>query len=125
MQKRNATVAVIGAGDFIGSEIAKKFASEGFTVFAGRRNGAKLEPLVKEIEAAGGEIHARSLDARKEEEIVSFLETPTSMRRSKFASSTSAPTSTSRFWKPPSGYSARSGRWPATPASSPAARLRG
>ena len=45
MQKRNATVAVIGAGDYIGGEIAKKFASEGFTVFAGRRNGAKLEPL--------------------------------------------------------------------------------
>jgi len=73
VQKKNATVAVIGAGDFIGGEIAKKFASEGFTIFAGRRNGAKLEPLVKEIEAAGGEIHARSLDARKEEEITSFL----------------------------------------------------
>jgi NAD(P)-dependent dehydrogenase (short-subunit alcohol dehydrogenase family) len=73
LQKRNATVAVIGAGDYIGGEIAKKFASEGFTVFAGRRNGAKLEPLVKEIEQAGGEIHARSLDARKEEEIISFL----------------------------------------------------
>ena len=73
MQKRNKTVAVIGAGDFIGAEIAKKFASEGFTIFAGRRNGAKLEPLVKEIEAAGGEIYARSLDARKEEEITSFL----------------------------------------------------
>ena len=42
-------------------------------MFAGRRNGAKLEPLVKEIEKAGGEIHARSLDARKEEEIISFL----------------------------------------------------
>ena len=124
LQKRNATVAVIGAGDFIGSEIAKKFASEGFTVFAGRRNGAKLEPLVKEIEAAGGEIHARSLDARKEEEIISFLETPTSTRRSKSASSTSAPTSISRFWKPPSGCSARSGKWPAIPVSSPAARPR-
>ena len=73
MQKRRATVAVIGAGDYIGGEIAKKFASEGFTIFAGRRNGAKLEPLVKEIEAAGSEIHARSLDARKEEEIISFL----------------------------------------------------
>jgi NAD(P)-dependent dehydrogenase (short-subunit alcohol dehydrogenase family) len=73
LQKRNATVAVIGAGDYIGGEIAKKFASEGFTVFAGRRNGAKLGPLVKEIEKAGGEIHARSLDARKEEEIISFL----------------------------------------------------
>jgi NAD(P)-dependent dehydrogenase (short-subunit alcohol dehydrogenase family) len=74
LQKRNRTVAVIGAGDFIGSEIAKKFASEGFTIFAGRRDGAKLAPLVKEIEAMGGEIHARSLDARKEEEIVSFLD---------------------------------------------------
>ena len=73
MQKRNATMAVIGAGDYIGGEIAKKFAAEGFTVFAGRRNGAKLEPLVKEIEKAGGEIHARSLDARKEDEIISFL----------------------------------------------------
>jgi hypothetical protein len=71
--KRQATVAVIGAGDYIGSEIAKKFAAEGFTLFVGRRNGEKLEPLVKEVEAAGGKIFARSLDARKEEEIVSFL----------------------------------------------------
>src|ERR1700738_2631472 len=74
MEKRNATVAVIGAGDYIGGEIAKKFAAEGFTVFAGRRDGAKLEPLVRDIEVSGGEIHARSLDARKEEEITAFLD---------------------------------------------------
>ncbi len=73
MQKRNATVAVIGAGDYIGAEIVKKFASEGFAVFAGRRNGEKLEPLVKEVEAAGGTIFGRSLDARKEEETIAFL----------------------------------------------------
>jgi NAD(P)-dependent dehydrogenase (short-subunit alcohol dehydrogenase family) len=73
MQKRNATVAVIGAGDYIGAEIAKKFAAEGFTVFAGRRNGAKLAPLVAEIEAAGGKIVARALDARKEDEVTAFL----------------------------------------------------
>src|SRR5271167_3429586 len=73
LQKRNATVAVIGAGDYIGGEIAKKFASEGFTVFAGRRNGAKLEPLVKDIESAGGSIVARALDARKEHEVAAFL----------------------------------------------------
>jgi len=73
MQKRNATAAVIGAGDYIGAEIAKKFAAEGFDVFAGRRNGEKLEPLVKEVEAAGGTIFGRSLDARKEEEITAFL----------------------------------------------------
>ena len=73
MQKRNATCAVIGAGDYIGAEIAKKFAAEGFAVFAGRRNGEKLEPLVKEVEAAGGTIFGRSLDARKEEETIAFL----------------------------------------------------
>ena len=70
---RNATVAVIGAGDYIGAEIAKKFAAEGFTIFAGRRDGAKLEPLVKEIEASGGSIVARTLDARKEDEVAAFL----------------------------------------------------
>ncbi|HMM92775.1 SDR family NAD(P)-dependent oxidoreductase, partial [Bradyrhizobium sp.] len=73
MPKRNATAAIIGAGDYIGAEIAKKFAAEGFTVFAGRRNGDKLAPLVNEIQAAGGTIFARSLDARKEEEITAFL----------------------------------------------------
>jgi NAD(P)-dependent dehydrogenase (short-subunit alcohol dehydrogenase family) len=70
---RNATAAVIGAGDYIGAAIARRFAAEGFTVFAGRRNGDKLAPLVADIEGAGGRVVARSLDARKEEEIVAFL----------------------------------------------------
>jgi NAD(P)-dependent dehydrogenase (short-subunit alcohol dehydrogenase family) len=70
---RNATAAVIGAGDFIGSAIAKRFAAEGYTVFAGRRTAEKLEPLKREIEAAGGKCIARALDARKEEDVVAFL----------------------------------------------------
>ena len=74
MAKRNATVAVIGAGDFIGAAIAKKFAAEGFAIFAGRRNAEKLAPLVADVEAAGGEIVARSLDARKEDEVTAFLQ---------------------------------------------------
>src|ERR1700719_1353682 len=74
LENRNATAAVIGAGDFIGAAIAKKLASEGFTVFAGRRHGDKLAPLVAEIEAAGGRVVGRSLDARKEEEITTFLQ---------------------------------------------------
>jgi NAD(P)-dependent dehydrogenase (short-subunit alcohol dehydrogenase family) len=73
LAKRNATVAVIGAGDFIGSAIAKKFAAEGFTIFAGRRNADKLAPLVADIEAGGGDIVARALDARKEDDISGFL----------------------------------------------------
>src|SRR5438067_10154222 len=74
VEARNAAAAVIGAGDFIGAAIAKKFASEGFTVFAGRRRGEKLAPLVAEIEAAAGRVVGRSLDARKEEEITTFLQ---------------------------------------------------
>ncbi|GGF10397.1 short-chain dehydrogenase [Aliidongia dinghuensis] len=73
MEPRNATVAVVGAGDFIGAAIAKRFAAEGFTVFAGRRNGEKLAPLVAEIEAQGGRAVGRTLDARQEDQITSFL----------------------------------------------------
>ena len=53
LAKRNATVAVIGAGDFIGAAIAKKFATEGFAIFAGRRNADKLQPLVADVEKSG------------------------------------------------------------------------
>ena len=73
MEYRNATAAVIGAGDYIGAAIAKKFAAEGFTVFAGRRSGEKLAPLVAEVEATGGRIVGRALDARKEDQIAAFL----------------------------------------------------
>jgi len=71
--KRNATAAIVGAGDFIGSAIAKKFAAEGFTIFAGRRTADKLAPLVADIEADGGEIVGLGLDARKEEDIAGFF----------------------------------------------------
>jgi NAD(P)-dependent dehydrogenase (short-subunit alcohol dehydrogenase family) len=73
VEPRNASAAVIGAGDYIGGAIAKRFAAEGFTVFAGRRNGEKLAPLVAEIEAGGGRIFARSLDARKEDQVTAFM----------------------------------------------------
>ena len=73
MEPRNMSVAVIGAGDYIGAAIAKKFAAEGFIVFAGRRHGEKLAPLIAEIETAGGRIVGRSLDARKEDDLAAFL----------------------------------------------------
>jgi len=74
VEDRSATVAVIGAGDYIGAAIARRFADEGFTVFAGRRHGEKLAPLVADVEARGGRIVARSLDARKEDDLTAFLQ---------------------------------------------------
>src|SRR3954447_15804417 len=70
---RNASVAVIGAGDFIGAAIARRFAAGGYAVHTGRRNGEKLAPLVAEIEAARGRCSGRTLDARQEEDITAFL----------------------------------------------------
>ncbi len=73
MQRRNATAAVIGAGDFIGSAIARRFAAEGYTIYAGRRSAEKLAPLVESIAKLGGKCVGRGLDARKEDEVVEFL----------------------------------------------------
>jgi NAD(P)-dependent dehydrogenase (short-subunit alcohol dehydrogenase family) len=73
LKAKNATAAVIGAGDYIGAAIARRFAAEGFIIFAGRRNGEKLAPLVADVEASGGRIFARSLDARKEDQLTAFL----------------------------------------------------
>ncbi len=73
MQPRNATAAVIGAGDYIGSAIAKRFAAGGYTVFAGRRTADKLSQLKAAIAEGGGRCEARALDARKEEDVTAFL----------------------------------------------------
>ena len=67
------TVAIVGAGDYIGSAIARRFAAGGYTVVAGRRNGEKLAGLIGEIEAAGGRCVGRSLDARSEADLTAFL----------------------------------------------------
>lgn len=72
--RRNASVAVVGAGDYIGGQIARKFAAEGFDVLVGRRNGDKLTTLMSEIEASGGSVQGRSLDARESEDVTAFLQ---------------------------------------------------
>lgn len=74
VQPRNASVVVVGAGDYIGGAIAKKFAAEGYLVFMGRRDGDKLQALKDEIEAAGGRAEARALDAREEGQVIAFID---------------------------------------------------
>lgn len=67
------SVAVIGAGDFIGAAIARRFAAGGHAVMVGRRNGEQLVPLVEGIRASGGRATGRALDARNEADITAFL----------------------------------------------------
>jgi len=62
---------IVGAGDYVGAAIAKRFAAGGMTAVVGRRHVEKLAPLVAEIEAAGWRAHAMALDARDEETVQS------------------------------------------------------
>ena len=68
------SVAIVGAGDFIGSAIARTFAAAGYQVHGGRRNGDQLQPLEAEIAAAGGSFTGHNLDARSEDAIAAFLD---------------------------------------------------
>ena len=66
-------ILVIGAGDATGGAIAQRFAREGYVACVTRRSVEKLQPLVKQIQNAGGEAHAFGSDARKEEEMVALV----------------------------------------------------
>ena len=67
------SVAVVGAGDFIGAAICRRFAAEGFHVHGGRRQGEKLGPLADEIAASGGRFTGHTLDARNEDAVTALL----------------------------------------------------
>ncbi len=64
---------IVGAGDAIGSAIARQFAAEGLVVYAVRRDASKLEPLLDELKAAGHEAYGAAVDARKEDRIVELF----------------------------------------------------
>jgi NAD(P)-dependent dehydrogenase (short-subunit alcohol dehydrogenase family) len=68
------SVAVVGAGDFIGAAIARRFAAGGYRVHGGRRHGEKLAGLAQEIAAAGGAFTGHTLDARDEADVIRFLD---------------------------------------------------
>jgi len=70
---RPPVALVVGAGDFIGGAIAKRFAAGGYVAAVGRRKAEQLAPLVSEIEARGGRAHACALDARDEESVQSVF----------------------------------------------------
>src|SRR5882762_3509260 len=60
---------LVGAGDAIGAAVARRFAKGGYTVCICRRDAAKSQGLVGELNAAGHGAHAFSVDARREAEV--------------------------------------------------------
>lgn len=65
---------VVGAGDGLGSAVARRFARAGYVACVARRGGEKLAPLCEAITAEGGRAHAFGVDARREEEVVGLVE---------------------------------------------------
>jgi NAD(P)-dependent dehydrogenase (short-subunit alcohol dehydrogenase family) len=65
---------IVGAGEATGGAIARRFAREGYTVCVTRRTADKLQPLVEQIEKAGGKARAFGSDARKEEQVVELVQ---------------------------------------------------
>lgn len=67
---------VIGAGDATGGAVARRFAREGYAAVITRRarHTAELEALAGKIRDDGGTAHAFGIDARKEDEMVPFIE---------------------------------------------------
>ena len=53
-EQKSPVALIVGAGDATGGAIARRFARDGFTVCAVRRNGDKLTELVESIESSGG-----------------------------------------------------------------------
>ncbi|MCJ2048948.1 SDR family NAD(P)-dependent oxidoreductase [Methylobacterium sp. J-070] len=63
---------IVGAGDGLGTAIARRFAREGLHVVAARRRG-DLAPLVDRIRSDGGQATARHTDARDERQVAELV----------------------------------------------------
>jgi NAD(P)-dependent dehydrogenase (short-subunit alcohol dehydrogenase family) len=67
-------ILVVGAGDATGGAIARRFAREGYIACVTRRSADKLQPLLQQIQAEGGQAHAFASDARKEADMVALVQ---------------------------------------------------
>ena len=70
----SGSVLIMGAGDAIGSAIARTFARAGYTVCAARRSADKLQPLAEELAGEGYDCRVFACDARKEEQVIALFE---------------------------------------------------
>jgi NAD(P)-dependent dehydrogenase (short-subunit alcohol dehydrogenase family) len=74
MLKSGGVALLVGAGDAIGAAVARRFAEGGYKVCIARREAAKSQALVDELNAAGYDVRAFSTDARDEESVQNLFE---------------------------------------------------
>src|ERR1700712_4761600 len=69
VSQSNEVALLVGAGDAIGAAVARRFAQGGYTVCIARRDATKSAGLVQELKSDGSDVHAFSIDARKEADV--------------------------------------------------------
>lgn len=74
MANTEKAALVVGAGDYLGAAIARRFAREGYQVAASRRRG-DLTALVASIEENGGRAVGYHSDARDEDQVRDLVST--------------------------------------------------
>lgn len=71
---KTAIVAGIGAEEGIGAAVARRFAREGYHVFAAGRTQAKIDQVVATIKARGGSAEAVLVDLTREGEVEALFD---------------------------------------------------
>ena len=71
---KKAVIIGVGAEQGLGSQLAKRFASEGLHVFIAGRTLSKVQERASEIEQAGGEATAICADASDEEQVIELFQ---------------------------------------------------
>ena len=66
-------LTIVGAGPGVGAAVSRRFGREGYRVGLVARNCAKLDELVRDLEAQGVQAAAATADARRPAELVRAL----------------------------------------------------
>jgi len=74
-EHKTQVVLIVGAGDAIGSAIAKEFCQKGFTVCMARRSLEPVETYAQALRNDGYDAYGYALDARNETEVESLFST--------------------------------------------------
>ncbi|WP_375419551.1 SDR family oxidoreductase [uncultured Hymenobacter sp.] len=67
-------IAITGASSGIGEAAARFLAAQGARVVLGARRTERLDAIVAEIQAAGGEARGTALDVTQQEQLVAFIQ---------------------------------------------------
>ena len=70
---KKAVIIGVGAEQGLGSQLAKRFASEGLHIFIAGRTLSRVQERAREIEQAGGKATAVCADSSDEEQVIELF----------------------------------------------------